>query len=466
MKEIIKSRFEKAVDDYKRKQEPVSVNNWYFNAASACEDVSDAILRDKNGASTKIAKGVAGKLGAAGTSVGVFSIASLLGTASTGTAIGSLSGAAFTSASLAWVGGSVFMGSIVLGVAAVAGGIGAVVGAGWVSKKYLYGKKREKTELEIKEQNIIDVCLSLAAAFHQQSETDKPIDSVSAKAIYGDALMPLCEDLLEINTKVNSWPYLARQRLSKAILNLKKITKHLGGFSKKHPNITIGIVSSVFLQMMSDNLSSFNQNEQLVLDALRRSNNQLTDASNEDLAEYIQSLEPSQLSGLHSNIKGIYHELRFAHEENTDDDEFIVEIFDATNHAGSDVKIINSTTGEINEFQLKATDYLSYIKKHNDKYDDISVLATNEVASQSADISSTGISNSELNQEVTGMFDRLDESDGGVISSMGVAAMVSLARNAKVLLRGNAMTREEKSKLVEEGMISAGVAGIVSLLIG
>ena len=44
--------------------------------------------------------------------------------------------------------------------------------------------------------------------------------------------------------------------------------------------------------------------------------------------------------------------------------------------------------------------------------------------------------------------------------------MITLARNIKVILKGSKMTNVEKSKLVQDGMIAAGVAGVISLLIG
>jgi len=49
---------------------------------------------------------------------------------------------------------------------------------------------------------------------------------------------------------------------------------------------------------------------------------------------------------------------------------------------------------------------------------------------------------------------------------MSVAAMITLARNIKVLLKGRNMTSEEQSKLLKEGSAAAAVAGIISLLIG
>jgi hypothetical protein len=465
--EIAHDKTLEAIDDYKKTKEPLSDMNWYTRAATACEDVSDAILREDKGTSTKITKSVAGKLGAAGTSVGIFSIASILGTASTGTAIGSLSGAAFTSSALAWVGGSMMMGSIIIGVASIAGGIGAVLGAGWVYKKYLYGEKREKSELELKEQNIIDVCLSLATGFHQKAKEGQPIDPITAQALYADALQPLCEDLLSYKLESESWTTLSKKRFHDAVGLLRNITDYLHAFSIKHPNATIGITSAVILQLLSDDIYSFTDNEELVLEALRRSNNELTNATVEELSEYIQDLEPSQIPGLHSNIKGIYHEIRYAYEENTDGDEYIIELFTATNHAGADVRIINTITGDIREVQLKATEYLSYIKKHNERYEDIEVFATSEVSGLSDDITSTNISLEEINHDVTTVINKLDNTtDTGVISSMTVAAMIVLAKNSRVLLRGDSISVEQKSEMIRDGSIAAGTAAIVSLLIG
>jgi hypothetical protein len=458
---------DKLIHNIKRKYEPVSESSWYFKAKIACQDVSDALLRQEKGLSSKIVKGVAGKLGAAGASVGIFSIASLLGSASTGTAIGSLSGAAFTSAALAWIGGSVFVGSIILSAATLVGGLGAVIGVSWLSKSYLYGKKRKKSELEQKEQSIVDTCLALAMAFHQQEQSGEPPIPIVAKAIYEDALKPLCDELLALQQTLNHWPYMAKKRLKNAITKLEKITSALKQWSEKYPNVSVGIVSSVFIQLLSEQLSIFDEHEELVLTALRRSSPSLKEATNEQLAEYVKSFTPAQLVGLQNNIKGIYHELRFEKEENTDGDEYIVELFEATNHPGADVKITNTLTGEVKEVQLKATDYLSYIKQHNQRYENISVFATEEVAIQDIDITSTGITNEELKEDVTKVISELgDEGELEVASSMTTAAMISLAKNVKILLHQDQMTAAEKIKLVEGGAVAAGVAGIISLLTG
>ena len=153
---------------------------------------------------------------------------------------------------------------------------------------------------------------------------------------------------------------------------------------------------------------------------------------------------------------------------NSQDNNLKAELFDEYNHPGADIKLINTETGEVNEFQLKATNYLSYIKEHNKKYKDIDVLATEEVAADAPDIGSTGFSNKDLREEVK---DTLDKVEGPfivseVFSSMTVAAMITLAKKVRQILKGEQMKDDEKSKLVQEVSVAAGVAGVISLLIG
>jgi len=455
------------VSDLKRRHAPVSEDNWYLSAAESCEAVSDAILKDKSGTSERVVRVTAGKLGAIGVPATIFSTAALLGTASTGTAIGSLSGAAFTSAALAWIGGSVAVGSMIIGVATIAGGIGAVVGAGWTAKKFLYGKKKEKSELEDKEQKIVDACLSLALAFRNQDHSGNEIHPAVSKALYDDALKPLCDELLEYKITAASWPYMARQRLYNAIQALEIVTSFTFQFSKKHPNLSTGIVGAVVTQLLADDIPKFDENEQLVLDALRRAKNSLSHASDEELAEYVQSLGPGQIQGLGNLLIGLSHELRYYVEENSDGDQYIVELFEATNHPGSDVRIINKFTGDAEEYQLKATNYLSYIKRHNERYGDIPVLATDELARSSDAIESTGIAYEDVKQDVGSVLSDLDDfDDPGVLSSMSVAAMITLARNVKVLLQGDKVSEQDKRKLIEDGAKSAIVSGLVHTIIG
>ena len=471
-KNIINSPKNKLREIWEKRQyrkDTISDENWYIKTAIACEDVSDAVLREDDGASQKITKVASAKLGSVGTSVGIFSIASILGTASTGTAIGSLSGAAFNGAALAWVGGSMVAGSVILGVISIAGGVGAAFGAGYVFKKYVYGKKREKSELDEKEQKIIEACLSLATAFRQKEKKGEALDPLVVKALYGDALEPLCEELLEFKLKTKSWTSLAKKRVKETIKVLNHLKNYLKVCYRNSPNVTIGGLSAVILQIFFSEKHTFNENELLVLEALKGSNNDLSDKSMEELGDYIRGKDSSQLKGLESSIKGKYHELLFQKNENEDGDEFVVELFEDYNHPAADIKLINTLTNESTPYQLKTTNYLSYIEQHNEKYPDIRLFVNEEMAKLDPTYQSTGLSNSGVTNTVKHTLKEkiADEPlDFGVASSMSVAAMITLARNIKVLLKGRNMTSEEKSKLIKDGSIAAGVAGIISLLIG
>jgi hypothetical protein len=153
---------------------------------------------------------------------------------------------------------------------------------------------------------------------------------------------------------------------------------------------------------------------------------------------------------------------------NSQDNNLRAELFDEYNHPGSDIKLINTETDEVREFQLKATNYKSYLDKHIKKYEDIDYLATEEVAGSDPDIGSTGFYNKVLRKEVKETFEKVEDPFIGseVLSSMTVSAMIILARKLKVILKGGNMTNDEKSKLVQDVKVAAGVAGVISLLIG
>ena len=483
VKDVLKNGPRKLKESVQKSLEKTSEKNWYYKAAKSCEKVNDAVLREDKGFTRRATKAFAGKVGAAGASAGIFAMASMFGSASTGTALGTLYGVAFSSASLAWFSGGITfwgmtkmtIGAIVVGVISFVGAIVFLFTIGFLLKKS-FGKSREISELEEKEKNIIYVCLQLAKAFRLKEKEGKSLNPLEVEALYGEALKPLCEELEEFERRTKSWPYMAKKRLKKSIktLNelkgfLKKSYKFVENSYKHVPNVTVGIVSAVTIQLLSEIPTTFDANEEKVLEALRGHTNDLTDDANvEEISKYLKELKPDQLKGLVSSITGKYHELRYEMFINSQDNNLRAELFDDYNHPGADIKLINTETGEVREFQLKATNYLSYIKEHNKKYKDIDVLATEEVAADAPDIGSTGFYNKDLREEVEDTLDKAEGSFIGseVLSSMTVAAMIILARKLKVILKGSKMTNDEKSKLVQDVKVAAGVAGVISLLIG
>ena len=348
------------IAEYELKHAEYTQENFYEKGAMALEDLIDALLIEKRGTSAKIVRALSVKLAAAGTTAGLFSIASILGTASTGTAISSLSGAAFNSAALAWIGGSVVTGGwIVLGAAA-AGGAVAYFGSRKLISKWT-GKRRKKKSLDPQEMRFVETCLMLATAFRERAGQNAALDVISAETLQKNLMGDLLEQLDVCIAKVADWPDLPLMKLEDRKIDLVALfdalsTIHgqktsVGKKASAAAPILTGVVSATILKLMSSNLPSFTEDEELVLQALRRSNNNLTDATEVDLSNYVQSLSVDQISGLKNNVKGIYHELAFQQRENLDGDEYIVELFDDTNHAGADVRIINVVTGDISEVQ-------------------------------------------------------------------------------------------------------------------
>ena len=55
--------------------------------------------------------------------------------------------------------------------------------------------------------------------------------------------------------------------------------------------------------------------------------------------------------------------------------------------------------------------------------------------------------------------------DAEIVNGMGVAAMVTLAANAKSMLKGGALSTEAKQKIIQDGVVAASAAGMVQLII-
>jgi hypothetical protein len=449
--------------------------NFFEKGAISLEDLVDALLIEKRGTSARIVTALSGKLAAAGTTASLFSIASILGTASTGTAISSLSGAAFNSAALAWIGGSVVTGGwIVLGVAA-AGGALAYFGSRKLVGKWT-GRRRKKKNLDPQEMRFVETCLMLATAFRERANQNTVLDPLTAETLQQNLKHDFLEQLDVCIAKVSDWPDLPLMRLEDCKVNVVEMFEALSTTNsqkssvRRNPSSAVpfatGAVSATILKLMSDTVPSFTEDEELVLQALRRSNSSLADASELELSEYVQSLSVEQISGLKNNVKGIYHELAFQRHENMDGDEYIVELFGDTNHAGADVRIINVETGDVSEVQLKATNYASYVRDHNERYENIDVLVTSEIAASSPDWSSSEFSNADLTADTSSALQKLDHgADADIVESMGVAAMVTLAANAKSMLKGEALSVKAKQKIIQDGVVAASVAGMVHLII-
>lgn len=206
----------------------------------------------------------------------------------------------------------------------------------------------------------------------------------------------------------------------------------------------------------------------VVLDAIRRSTNQLAeDASVDEVSSYVQHFEAHQLEAFARNIKGITHELAFVQAENTDGDTVTAEMFPETNHPGADVLLHDSATDAEWVVQLKATDSHYYAASALDAHPDIPVYATVEAADPSHGVLSSGMSDTHLETQVARTVDGLDGGFdlpvGGIAAAAGLTFAVRAALLASRVSAGAPLTPADLRGL---GM-SAGKAALrAAVLVG
>jgi hypothetical protein len=221
-------------------------------------------------------------------------------------------------------------------------------------------------------------------------------------------------------------------------------------------------IASVLAGLVNRQFNYSNLEDHLVIEAIRRSSTKLTDASLEELGEKIGNMNGQSLKGFGNNVKGIYHELLYVEAENLDGDDFYAELFEATNHPGADVKILKD--GEvIREIQLKSTDQPALVERHFDRYPDIPVAATSEVADEMDNVENSGFSDAGLEANVNATFSDLDEN--ATISQAEVVAvssgLLSVASQAKDILNGRKSLNDASGTALQD----MGVAVTSSLLI-
>lgn len=451
---------QKMADD----QKPLSEDNWFLRTAETCEALSDAVI-GKAGWSNKIISVTSSKLAATAVPASLFSVAALVGTASTGTAISTLSGAAYTSAALAWIGGSVAIGTMVVATAGVASMVAAPFLVKPLSKKYLTGTSRELSELSKDESGLVNACCALALGLRQAAKEGASLDKKQASALHNDALKPLLDKSADVMWTSQRFPMLQRRNFSNAFCALGLSKGFAKDLSSKSEPIAIGLGTALVLNLLSEGPHEFSIHELDVLDAIRRSSGEMSGATNTEIATHVQSMTPEQIIGFKNNVKGIAHELQYMRLENNDGDMFQVELFDATNHAGADIKLINTETGGIQELQLKATSYATYVEDHFAKYPEIDVLTTSEVSLEMGG-ESTGILNEQLSDDVDSVLDKIKlVQDVEIAESMVIAGLVTLARNVNVILTSDPKLEDKHKSLVQNGIKAGLVAGIAELVI-
>ncbi|WP_204353916.1 hypothetical protein [Yoonia maritima] len=117
--------------------------------------------------------------------------------------------------------------------------------------------------------------------------------------------------------------------------------------------------------------------DQDVFEAVRRGYSDLEIASNEDIVDYFASIDPLSASGHQNNIKGILFEQEYVELLAIQGVE--AAMFEATNHPITDIMVFDSLDG-VSEFQLKATDSVSYVTAAMEADPEVTFVVTSEVA--------------------------------------------------------------------------------------
>lgn len=236
--------------------------------------------------------------------------------------------------------------------------------------------------------------------------------------------------------------------------------------SERHSRLASVVIAVTFQRLIEDASREWTLEEELVLQALRRSTGSLRTASAQELSDYLGSLSQDQLRGVASNVKGTYHELLFVQAENEDWDAVAAKVKEFTNHPGGDVEFIVDGNS-IGEVQLKAVASEAQVLEHLARYPDIEIRVTDEVAAKIPGIESSGFSNTELTR---GVYDRLAVLQGdGLIEEisegLATSSLVSSAIIAGKAVRGQHLSGTQiRSFLVDAG-IGASTAAVLDVLL-
>ena len=415
-------------------------------------------LNKTGGMLTAKAAGVAG-------SASLFGLVSTFGTAGTGTAIASLHGIAATNATLAAIGGSVAAGALVVT------GFGLVVGFAAYKMAFTSARRKEDS-LTNEDKRIVETCSLLTGAINEKLERE-PLE------LYAGETDGFLRALTELSIYLRENADGITSRLDAR--NAMKFRQHTlrdfqpavldrwASYSKVAHLSSADIIGGVFYALITDSVIDNSPEQRLVLDALRRSKKSLNDASEAELSDYLDGLTPEQMYGVFNNVKGIYHEMLYVEAYNAENTSTYAELHPETNHAGADVIIRDRESNEIvAEVQLKATDNESYVGEHLERYPDITVLATSEVAEVMDGVDSSGLSNPEITNEMKDTFNRAADNtmEDRMSESAQLGSFLRGAFEASQVIRGKQTSERAAVNTLRAAASAAVSTGVVAFAIG
>jgi len=122
----------------------------------------------------------------------------------------------------------------------------------------------------------------------------------------------------------------------------------------------------------------------MYLDAWRKSYTRELgpDATCVDIAKFAQSHNADQMDGLQKPVKGKLFEIMEEKYEDTDSDEWSIELEDSPNHPVVDAQMINNLTGDRYNIQYKASANKNYIEGTLQDHPDVPIVVPKGVAAK------------------------------------------------------------------------------------
>lgn len=427
------------------KNAALSRENWYEKSSTICSETVDAMLNQKTGTAERIVRSLAAKLGFAGATVGLFSIASIFGTASTGTAISTLSGAAFNSAALYWIGGGVSMalGGWIVFLFSLLVGVFSFFIASLTLRKFT-GKKRKLKHLDDQEKRVVETLTLIAVSFRKQADQRRRLDPTSASMLHDMVFLQLSRELKACLEKVASWPTIPRDRLKKQADRIKELRVFLFSVvppERDHLRRLSGakranIVPVTLLKLLSNPVPPLSGEEMLVLEALRRTNKRkLKKASLEVLSEYARLERIDRLADQIEKVKRGYRKLTTRSKGESTSEEYVLAFEEDSDGSRVQAYVQNLRSGETCTLKIQWSEQSTILRQSEDR-------ETSDVA---ADFPSVG-----------------EESE--ILENLSIATMITLAQSAGAFLRGQAISKQRQRQLAKDGVVLVGVAGLSQLI--
>ena len=187
------------------------------------------------------------------------------------------------------------------------------------------------------------------------------------------------------------------------------------------------LILGTLAKVTYDNATYFDDEEYAVLAALRRTTPDLSNASPEDIGDYLRPMDEDSILGVVNNTKGVLHEMEFVALENEDGDTVYASLFADPHHADTDVEFTDTVTGSVWEAQLKTTDDPSYINEWINEHPDGEIIVNGEMAEKMG-LASSGLSNQQLTLTTEDFLDKaIAANDASLWSYVPLLSVASIS---------------------------------------